>query len=167
MTLFSNEHIISSSNGGKIILTNQRIHMNDTEWGKSYKITIALEDISSIEYLYKSNILWLALAIISGIMGGLTYVNGASAEQELVLYFFGGALFFLLLWALSKRQTVSITPNGGKPLQFLTENMREEAVEDFLYQLQLSKAQRIWSLYNEPFVPEKEEKKELFQTLDN
>jgi hypothetical protein len=166
MTLFSNEHVISSSNGGKIILTDQRIHMNETEWGKSYKITLALEDISSIEYLYKSNILWLVLAGISLLFAGATYINGDSSQQGISVYGFAGALLFFIFWVFSKKQMVSITPNGGKSLQFMTENMKEDVVEEFLYKVQLTKAQRIYSLYNEPFVIE-EEKKEFFTTTEN
>lgn len=46
MYLLTNEIEILSSNENKVILTNQRIHLEDKEWGHSYNITIFLEDIS-------------------------------------------------------------------------------------------------------------------------
>jgi hypothetical protein len=67
MMLLSNEEELISSNGGKIILTNQCIHQDDREWGNAYSITIFLEDISSIEMRYSSNMIFLILGILAAL----------------------------------------------------------------------------------------------------
>ncbi len=56
------EEILVTSNQDTIVLTNQRIHMSDKQWGRTYQITIFLENISSIEVLYKSNPLFIIIA---------------------------------------------------------------------------------------------------------
>lgn len=96
MKLLKNEELEISSNGDKIVLTNQRIMMKDKVWGKSYNIYIFLEKISSIETQYKSNILFVILGVLS-ILGALTLVMQNEEESALgalvvgvLLLLFGG-----------------------------------------------------------------------------
>ena len=69
MKLLPNEEKLITSNEDKIVLTNHRIQMTDSFWGQSFTISIFLEDISSIEIKYKSNILLLILGAIC-VLGG-------------------------------------------------------------------------------------------------
>lgn len=80
MHLLSEEQEILTSNGNKIILTDRRIQLTDRVWGKSYQITLFLEDISSIENLYKNNIFYLALAIISLLVGVISIGNERASQ---------------------------------------------------------------------------------------
>ncbi len=59
MKLLPNEEKLITSNEDRIILTNFRITKRDEIWGKSYRISIFLEDISSIEVHFKSNCIFL------------------------------------------------------------------------------------------------------------
>src|SRR5262245_48304785 len=101
MMLLTNEAQIVSSNEGKIILTNQRIHMADRDWGNAYSISIFLEDISSVEMRYSSNILFLIMAIVAGCFCAYSFAylkeDGPSAAGLLAT-----VIFFALYWASRK-----------------------------------------------------------------
>ena len=132
---------IISSNEDKVVLTNQRIMMKEKVWGKSYKIFIFLEDISSIETRYKSNVLLLILAVIAAIGG---FVIG---ENTVIL---GGLIvgaLFVVLWWFSRKNFVQISSDGGSSLKLSVVRMSDEAVEDFVTEVQEAKLKRINSLY--------------------
>src|SRR5690349_12164197 len=107
MMLLSNEEELVSSNGGKIILTNQRIHQDDRAWGNAYSITIFLEDISSIEMRYSSNMMFLILGIIAALFCSYSFMSdsdGAPAGISLI-----ATLGFFVLYWISRKHIVSIT----------------------------------------------------------
>jgi hypothetical protein len=141
MILLSNEEEILSSNGRKIILTNQRIHMSDKEWGSSIGITIFLEDISSIEMRFSSQKLFLALSIIAALVSYMTYSDGnenAAVGGSLV----AAILFFLLYW-FTRRHIVSITSHAGTSLKFDASSLPEYEMLKFLSKVQEAKLQRV------------------------
>ena len=149
MTLHPNEHEIVSSNKSKIILTNQRIQMNEKEWGRSHSITIFLENISSMQKLYKTNIFWIILAglcllfsVFSFLTRGDLYYDSSPFTISFVL-----GLIFLALWWSSRRHIISIHSDGGKPLEFSVKRMPDYFIEDFIDKVQLAKAQRIDELF--------------------
>lgn len=149
MTLHQNEHEILSSNENKIILTNQRIQMNDKEWGRSYSVTIFLEDISSMQILYKSNILWIiiaALCLLYSVISFLTMGDYYSDTDSIKIAFVLGLIFLALQW-FSKRHIISIHSDGGKPLEFLVNRMPDAQIEDFIDKVQLAKAERMNELF--------------------
>ena len=150
MTLLTNEYEILSSNENKIILTNQRIHMNEKDWGRSYSITIFLENISSIEIRYNSNIIFLVLGIISGLFCAANYFSSDrySGNDNMLGYALIATIFFFLLYWFSKRHVISLSSNGGKPLNFKVSQMKDYAIEDFVDKLQEAKAQRMRDLLN-------------------
>ena len=63
MYLLPNEEELVSSNGDKIVLTDHRIIMNYEVSGKTNHIAIFLEDISSVENIYRNNLYYLGLAL--------------------------------------------------------------------------------------------------------
>lgn len=76
MKLLPNENKLLTLNEDKIILTNLRIQMTDSVWGQSFSISIFLEDISSIESKYKSNIVQLIIKNQSLSIKHLTFIFG-------------------------------------------------------------------------------------------
>lgn len=142
MQLLANEEVIVSSNQERIVLTNQRIHQADKEWGRSYLITVFLEDISSIEMLYKSNPVFLVLAAVSFAFGVLVTPPSDRGEAT---YRFGGvmvAIVFLILWLYSKRQVVMIASNGGSRVNFRVDAMKKLEVEWFINKVISAKSER-------------------------
>jgi branched-subunit amino acid transport protein len=146
MMLLSNEEELVSSNGGKIILTNQRIHMADREWGSAYSITFFLEDISSIEMRYSSSMIYLTLGIIAALFCSYSFAsdNGGSLAGISLL---ATIVFFVLYW-LSRKHIVSITSHGGKALNFEAASLPEYEMQKFLTKVQEAKLQRMDLLKN-------------------
>jgi len=140
MMLLSNEEELVSSNGGKIILTNQRIHQDDRAWGSAYSITIFLEDISSIEMRYSSNMMFLILGIIAALFCSYSFMSdsdGSPAGISLI----ATIGFFVLYW-MSRKHIVSITSHGGKALNFEAASLPEYEMQKFLSRVQEAQMQR-------------------------
>ena len=108
MNLLPNEEKLVSSNEDKIILTNHRIHLRDSVWGQSFTISIFLEDISSIEIKYKSNIVFMILGVICILGGFYAAGQGGNLLGGIVI---GG--IFLALWWFTRKHVVSVSSNGG------------------------------------------------------
>lgn len=140
MKLLPNEETLITSNEDKIVLTNNRIQMNDSVWGQSYKISIFLEDISSIEIKYKSNVLFLFLGVIC-ILGGL-YMGGQSGSEEMIGGLVLGAVL-IAIWWFSRKNIISISSNGGSSLNFLIQGMDEDTINDFIHNVSLAKQKRV------------------------
>ena len=144
MTLLPNEQEIVTSNGNKVILTNLRIQMNDSNWGSSYSIEIFHEDISYVETRYKSNIVFLILGCL-GILYGL-YAASQSYGESLNAGFILGAVF-LIMWWFSRRHVISISSDGGSSLNFEVGQMSREQIDNFISKVQTAKLRRVNQLH--------------------
>ena len=149
MTLLPNELEVVTSNEDKIVLTNKRIQMTQKDWGRSYKISIFLEDISSTQVIYKSNILWLILSILSLLYFAITLMQndrfGYSDKTSMQVSFVIGIIFLALYW-FSRRHVISIHSDGGKPLEFMVNRMSDTEIEHFFDKVQLAKDERMQEL---------------------
>ena len=121
MQLLPEEDVLVTSNQDKVILTNQRVQLSDKEWGRSHQITIFLEDISSIENVYKSNPIFLVLSGLGAVIGLLTF--GRAADGNISLIAFILTIAFLLLWVNSRQHAIIVSSNGGGRLTFLVGGM--------------------------------------------
>lgn len=135
MLMLTNEEKLVTSNQDKVVLTNQRVFMRESQWGQSYAISIFLEDISSVETKYKSNIFFIVVAVISIVVG---VVLGAKQRVGLIV---GG--IFLLLWWFSRKHIISISSDGGSTMNFLVEGMRDEKIEGFIQSVSEAKLKRV------------------------
>lgn len=151
MMLLSNETELVSSNGRKIILTNQRVHMTDREWGNDYSITIFLEDISSIETRYSGNMLLFGISLVAAAFCFYFYVSGNNDAMAGIhtrseeISSTAAIVFFLFYW-LSRKRIVSITSHGGKALNFEVGSLPEIEIQKFITQVQEAKLQRVGEL---------------------
>jgi hypothetical protein len=145
MHLLPNKESLVTSNQDKIILTNQRIHLTDKQWGRSHQITLFLENISSIENVYKSNPVYILVAVLGLLVGMAAY--GREYETGMTFVSFTAAVIFLLLWLNSRKHMVTICSNGGAKLNFLVEGMGEGQVQDFIDKLETAKASRMNQLF--------------------
>lgn len=144
MKLLQNEEQLLTSNGDKIILTNHRIQLTDSVWGQSFSISIFLEDISSIETKYKSNILLLILGAIC-VLGGF-YIAGNGGGQAMVGGIVIGGIFFAIWW-FTRKHIISISSNGGASLNFIVQGMGEDIINNFVYRVSLAKQTRVNQLH--------------------
>jgi hypothetical protein len=141
MQLLPDEEILVTSNQDKVILTNQRVHLTDKQWGRSYQIILFLENISSIENVYKSDPVFLIVAAL-GLAVGLVTVE-REYEGGVAFAAFTVALVFLVLWLNSRSHMVTISSNGGGKLNFLVAGMSEGEVQEFVDKVEAAKAGRI------------------------
>jgi len=141
MKLLPNEEKVLTSNEDKIILTNYRIQMTDSEWGQSFNISIFLEDISSIEVKYKSYIFLLILAVIC-VLGGFYLASQHGGSSSLIGGLVLGGIFFAIWW-FTRKHVISISSDGGSSLSFLVTGMNDEIISDFIYKLSLAKYIRV------------------------
>jgi hypothetical protein len=144
MNLLSNESVLVRSNDDKIILTNLRIHMTSRKWGKTYRITIFLEDISSIENVHKGNGFYLVLAIISFLLSIINIFN-----RDNIPSIYGGIILggiFLSLWLSTRGHQVTFSSRGGSPLNFMVDQMDDQQIEDFIQKVEEARLQRLKQL---------------------
>lgn len=144
MNLQPNETAILTSDNNKVVLTNLRISGDFKEWGYSHRIFIYLKDISSIQLIYRSAILLIVFAVVSGLFG-LWASSQRYMEQQGSVGIIVGVVCFLLWW-VTRRRVIAIYPDGGKPLLVSANMMKEQAINDFLEKVQLAKSERIWML---------------------
>ncbi len=144
MKLLQNEEILVSTNEDIVLLTNHRITMKDEVWGKSFKISIFLEDISSVETHYKSNIIFLIIGVILAIGGLLMSAEGDMGVAGLIV---GG--IFIALWWFSRKHLVTISSDGGKALNFAVEQMTDDKIEEFVTKIQEAKLERVNRLFKQ------------------
>jgi hypothetical protein len=140
MKLLQNEQELMSSVGKKVILTNYRISQKDELTGKSYSISIFLEDISSIENQYKSSPVFLIIAAIA-LLGG--FATGGS----IMLLGLVASLILVAMWWFSRKHIITIKPNGGSSLNILVEKIKKSEVENFVYNIVKAKSERINEIY--------------------
>jgi len=154
MKLLPNELELVTSNENKIILTNHRIQMTDSVWGQSFFISIFLEDISSIETKYKSNLLFLILAVLFVLGGIFAAVNGGGGGQgsggggTFIAGLIIGGIFFALWW-FTRKHVISIGSNGGASLNFMVQGMGNEKINDFVHKVSLAKQTRVNQLFKQ------------------
>jgi len=134
MNLLENENEIITSNGKRIILTNQRIVQNDELAGKSYSISIFLENISSIENQYKSSPVYLIIAAIA-------FIGGIGYGSPMIGVIAG--LVLVALWWFSRKHLITIKSDGGSSLNILAEKMKKKDVENFVFNIVKAKSERI------------------------
>lgn len=145
MKLLPNEEQLFISKNKKMILTNHRVQLVEREWGQSSSITIFLEDISSIETKFKSDIWLLILApliILGGFFLGGFYVGAIASLAGIIL----GSLSIAIWWATRKRH-ISISSGGGSQLNFAPHGMDTNKINDLVQAVMIAKQTRVNQLY--------------------
>lgn len=153
MQLLQNENIIMSSNGQKVVLTNIRVFIEDSKFGNSYKNYIFLENISSIEYVIKTYLWVLIVGIIILTLGAGYFSTNARFDEDEMLPCFGPGSLFILLYFLTIRRSISITPDGGNSINIDSTAITGQNVQNFIDKVQEAKLLRINQLYLSTTIP--------------
>lgn len=112
MKTLENEIELISLKNNLIILTNLRVIVNYIELGKSFSNCIFLENISSIEL--KARDQWYLFLIgVALILSSSFFNNGIS---QVIAGF-----IILIVWWITRKQGLKITPNGGAAIFFIAE----------------------------------------------
>lgn len=127
MKLFEGEKIVSQSIHSlvNLTLTTHRISYDYSVWGTSINKSILLEHITSCENKYTSQIGFIALAIISLIIG---FSIGTDASMGIGFVSF---IFFSIIYALTRQNNIII----GSPSTRIRVNvsgMQREKILEFI-----------------------------------
>ncbi len=145
MKLLPNEEQLFISKNKKMILTNHRVQLVEREWGQSSSITIFLEDISSIETKFKSDVWLLILAPVIMLCG--FFISGFYVPE--IATFIGIALGIICLgiWWATRKRLISIASNGGSQLNFAPNGMNIDKINDLVQAILIAKQARVDQLY--------------------
>jgi hypothetical protein len=146
MQLQPDEQTILSTNDDIVVLTTRRISGTFKDWGHAHTTFIYLEDISSIQTIYRSNIILVGLSVLCGVFALFSLSKTGAIEGSFVASLAIG-IILLIYWWFTQRRMIIVYPNGGKPLEIAVNDMNEAQINDFLEKLQLAKTQRIHELY--------------------
>lgn len=128
--LFSDEKIITQSDGNLITLTNHRIRYTDQEWGRAYIVSILLKNVSSIQIRFKSRIFILLIAIIEiGITFGVL-ANSNNGYEFIIGIVIG--VILLSVFFTSRKHYLTVSSKGGHHINFFTKGMKQDSVIDFV-----------------------------------
>jgi hypothetical protein len=126
--------------------------MSNNQMGQQYSISIFLENISSIEIKYKSNIILMALGIISSVFGGFSAVGGSFVNEYnviqmgILLIILG--ILLLIFWGLSRTHIIAVASNGGSTINISIKNMNNEVIDNFIYETSFAQLNRLNKLNN-------------------
>ncbi len=145
MTLLTNEELLFSSEGSDIILTNQRLQFTESEWGYAHRTIVFLENISSVEVRFQSNVWLIAFSVILAFSGMFMHnsqdLTSESHNGWLILGF-GSSIFTLVLWWFTRKRILTIYSFGGQAMSVEIQKFGDRVIEDFLQKLFQAKVNR-------------------------
>jgi hypothetical protein len=137
--LLSDENLITESDNKEILLTSHRIRYFSKSWGKTKVISMMLENISSIEVHYSSNIIILAagcIFILAGLIAG-----GNDQGDPMILGLIVGSLL-ILSYFITRKHVVTISSDGGTQINLVTGGMKSEVIIGFIDKIEKAKSER-------------------------
>lgn len=149
MNLLQNEiELYVSATKNNVTLTNFRLVREELRYGSDYHLSVFLEDISSIELHYKSNlkILFLGILILLYAFYNMLFKNYAPVELKLSLLFFG--TLFVIIWWFTRIFAISVKPNGGERIDCEFNAASNNNIREFLTAIEQAKLDRINSLHH-------------------
>ena len=137
MTLLEKEKELDTL--AHVVLTNYRI-MQERE--SSYKISIFLEKISSIEAQYKRRLFLLILGIAALVSGPILFAAEGYSDIEWVITLLSVGIAFVVAYFFLGKHTIEISSDGGKSLDIYVKRMLNSRVEEFITNIQKAKLER-------------------------
>lgn len=129
-SMLNNEKIILRSDNNLITLTNYRIRLRDSSWGKANIVSILLQNISSIEVKYKANIYYFVLSIIFFFSALILQI---SSNYQIVVYAVILGLVALGLFFYTRKHFVLVSSKGGNnTIAFETKSMSTDKIVEFV-----------------------------------
>ena len=112
--LLENENILLElkRNNNVLVLTSERVRQSDKGWGYNDITSILLKEISSITVHYRSNILFVILAVFAGLYSFITIANNGDSDFMIYSLLFTGLMVFLFF--VTRRQSICIRASNGK-----------------------------------------------------
>lgn len=144
LTLFPDEQILIQSSEGSVTLTTHRICYQYKDWVQSYNQSIMLENITSCENYYNSQV-WMLIAAGLCVVGGLT--AAASNDMSLLSAALVIALALALLYWVTSRNFIIISSPSTQMVIKVT-GMKKDQVLKFINNVEQARHKRILALGN-------------------
>jgi hypothetical protein len=127
MKLFEGEKIVSQSTDSliELTLTSHRICYEYSVWGTSYNKSIALEHITSCENKYTSQIGFIALSVVSLIIG---FSVGTEASSGIGFLSF---IVFVIIYTLTRQNNI-IVGSPSTRIRVNVSGMKREKILEFI-----------------------------------
>ncbi|MEI6822179.1 MAG: hypothetical protein WCL51_09590 [Bacteroidota bacterium] len=111
---FENETILLdlTNNLETFILTNERVRHSKKSWGFNDITSILLKEITSITVHYSSYIIFIILAIISGLYTIITFIN--KGGYDFISYSLIFTVLMIILFFSTRRNSITICASNGK-----------------------------------------------------
>ena len=143
-TLFSDEQIVSSSDGDRVVLTTHRICYEHQEWGRSYNQSIMLEHITSCEN-NSVNKYWLL--IIAGFLVFFGFFTAANGNLVALVVCGLIAVGLIVLHGFSRENLIVIGSPSTK-MRINVTGMDKAKVLSFVNKIEQTKHERLLTLNN-------------------
>lgn len=143
----TNETKTLSVKNGLFTLTDALVGLDGQRRGGTHRMHVFLEDIGSMEYVFKSNWIFLGIGILFGIaslgtIGQSGFGNIPVFTGPLII-----ALIFLALWWFSRRKILTISSKAGTHLDLLVTHLSSETVQKLEQAILKAKDERMHYLF--------------------
>jgi len=140
MKLMADEKILLSSNDGELVLTNCRVRLESQSFGHAQIVSIMLEELASCAITRISHPVFLAMAVVCFLGGGLITANGHGNDSALLAGIVL-AVVFVLIYLLNRQQVLALA-SAGATIKVNTQGMKLDGVKAFIDRTEVSKNAR-------------------------
>jgi hypothetical protein len=124
----------------RLVLTTHRVRYEFKSWGYSNRVGIMLDALASCGVTRSSSPLWLVLAAVALAWG---VISAQQPRNEMALAVgMAGALVFILIYFLTRREMITLTCAGGTTIRTTTAGVTAEVVNAFLEAVERAKNAR-------------------------
>ncbi len=134
--LFNDEEILSESLKGNVTLTNYRIRHENSKSSGGFVTSIFLNKISSVEINYKSNPIYIVLALL-GATASILLASERLNETALATLAFAVVSFIFFL--ISRRQLLIVASDGGSKINVEIKGTKKQIILDFMNKIEHAK----------------------------
>jgi hypothetical protein len=137
MNSMPNEIVLFESESKRLILTTHRVRYQFESLGNAEIRSIMLEELASCTLLRSNNIIFLVLAGVCFILGGLVAAVGRDTEVALIIGILLSIVFVVIYFAT--RQQILALASSGTTIKVNTESMKLETAKQFIEQAEAAK----------------------------
>lgn len=146
MNLLPSEQILMEGDYKQITLTTHRIRQENKTWSHVDLISIMLEEVTSCEYIKRSNPIILIVGILFGVLGAFAASQGhGDAAQTVGGGAFLSGLVLIIVYFLTIRRGLNISSPTAK-IKMNTKGMKSENIKAFIDRLEAAKNDRLMRL---------------------
>jgi hypothetical protein len=136
--LLENESVILDldNENEEFLLTSERVRHSKKGWGYNNLTSIQLKEISSISIYYRSYIIFIILALISGIYSLITFFN--EGETRFITFSLSFSLLMIIIFFFTRKRIITINASNGK-IEYLIKDNDKVGLPEIMDKIELAK----------------------------